>query len=129
MRPPVRAAATPVRRKTIGLPLREDSGSILVAVDGRPSGWGALDWAAAEAAARGSVLRIVHAYTWSAFPLDAFSGLMMQYRDPRADLDAGLVVEEAARRARGIDPTLRTSTHLQGGSPPTRFCGRAGGTR
>lgn len=117
VRPPVRAAASPGRRKTIGLPLREDSGSVLVAVDGHPKGWGALEWAAAEAAARGSALRIVHAYTWSAFPIDAFGGLMLVHRDPQAELAAGVIVEEAARRARRIAPTLRVSTHLQGGSP------------
>jgi nucleotide-binding universal stress UspA family protein len=117
LRPPVRAAVTPARRKTIGLPLREDSGSILVAVDGRPKGWGMLEWAAAEAAARGSVLRIMHAYTWSTFPIDAFGGLMMMHRDPQAELAAELIVAEAARRARRIAPTLRISTHLQGGSP------------
>ncbi len=37
----------------------QDSGSIVVAVDGSSQDWSAVDWAAAEAATRGCGLRIV----------------------------------------------------------------------
>jgi nucleotide-binding universal stress UspA family protein len=44
----------------IDLPSRTDEGTVLVAVDGSGQSWDALEWAAAEAAARRCTLRIVH---------------------------------------------------------------------
>jgi len=66
------AAQASARRGTTGLPPREDTGPILVAVDGYPHGWDALEWAAAEAAARACALRIVHVINWSPLTSDAF---------------------------------------------------------
>jgi nucleotide-binding universal stress UspA family protein len=56
-------------------------GAILVGVDGRIRGWEALAWAAAEAAAQGRPLRIVHVVEWPTAS-DAFAL-------PPADRDSG----------------------------------------
>jgi nucleotide-binding universal stress UspA family protein len=97
------------------------TGSILVAVNGRSSGWKALDWAAAESAARRSPLRILHVVkppptfdalvaippVWTALPAAA------------APRDAARVLREAVERARRIAPGALVTAHLAFGSPAT----------
>jgi nucleotide-binding universal stress UspA family protein len=88
--------------------------SILVAVDGRPAGWDALGWAAAEAAARRAELRIVHAFRLAQV-FDPFGGA------PGPQLAAvgaaHMILVEAADRARIIAPDLPISMRLLRGSP------------
>jgi nucleotide-binding universal stress UspA family protein len=111
------AKAQAAAQGTTGLPPRQDTGPIVVAVDGHPHGWDALEWAAAEAAARQCALRIVHAvsrplaadaFTWP-LTVDAFG-------DAGAQEAAEHIVSEAARRARIVAPALHITTHLQAGT-------------
>jgi nucleotide-binding universal stress UspA family protein len=91
-----------------------DGASVLVAVDGRQSGWAALEWAAAEAAARQCALRIVHAINWPYVTSDG--GAFLHQWDSAACEAAELVVNEGARRARAVDPALEISTLVRAGS-------------
>jgi nucleotide-binding universal stress UspA family protein len=91
------------------------SGPILVAVDGHDGDWSPLEWAASEAAARGRPLRIVHAISWPPVMFDVYGVLSAQQWDVSAQRAGELVLDDAARRARGIDPALRISTRLQVG--------------
>lgn len=88
---------------------------MLVAVDDIASGWEPLEWATAEAAARRSALRIVHAITWPLLRVDAF-GLPFanQLGGGEAEV-AELVVSQAANHARVIAPEVEVTTHLQAG--------------
>jgi nucleotide-binding universal stress UspA family protein len=97
-----------------GLLPRPDTGSILVAVDGY-RGWDALEWAAAEAAARRCALRVVHVTKWPIVMVDLFTGLSVHWRDPEDREAAALVVKEAARRARSVAPALEITTYLPSG--------------
>jgi nucleotide-binding universal stress UspA family protein len=85
--------------------------SIVVGVDGTESAHDALDWAAAEAAARRLPLRVVHAY--AATPSWAVMGELPQPYDNIGVPDvARLVTEQAVRRARCVASELEISTHL-----------------
>ena len=90
---------------------RPDAGPILVAVDGHD--WDALEWAAAEAAARRSPLRVVHAVNWPPLAWNLYAGAYPW--DAVAHEWAVRVVEEAAVRARVVAPDLEVTTHLQVG--------------
>ena len=95
--------------------VREDTRPVLVAVDGSTGAWDALEWAAAEAAARDCPLRIVHALTWPLM-FDPF-GAVWTYRDDAADEEAAvLLLIQAELRAREVAHDLRVTTHLQVGS-------------
>jgi nucleotide-binding universal stress UspA family protein len=92
-----------------------DAGPVLVAVDARPGSWDALEWAAAEAAARACALRIVHAVAWPREVLDPFGGAAGSPWDLAAQRAAELVLDEAAGRARAVEPALAVTTHLAAG--------------
>ena len=71
--PDSEAAMVPPGRSeeaVIGVPAHREAGPILVAVDGHRHSWDALEWAAAEAAARQCSLRILHAFHWSPTAVD-----------------------------------------------------------
>lgn len=92
--------------------------SIVVGVDGTESTHDALEWAAAEAAARRLPLRIVHAY--AAIPSWAVFGELPQPYDGIEVSDAARqVTEQAVRRARNVasDLEVRTRTLIGGGAP------------
>ena len=85
--------------------------SIVVGVDGTESARDALDWAAAEAAARRLPLRVVHAY--AAVPSWAVMGELPQpYENVGVPDVARSVTEEAVRRARQVASELEISTRL-----------------
>jgi nucleotide-binding universal stress UspA family protein len=100
---------------TTGLIPRPDTGPILVAVDGHAAGWKALEWAAAEAAARTCSLRIVHAINWAPLIWDAFGGVYANERDAGADAAGEVVLGEARRRASVVAPGLAITTELREG--------------
>lgn len=92
--------------------------SIVVGVDGTETAHDALDWAAAEAAARRLPLRIVHAY--AAVPSWAvFGDLPQPYDDIDVSDAARHVIEQAVRRARkvGSDLEVSTRTLIGAGAP------------
>ncbi len=88
-----------------------DNGPVIVLVDNPRADADTLDWAAAEAAARGSELRIVHAFRWPHL-LDPFGNLTV---DLRARGTAEAVVVAAGRRARRIASSLRITTWVYPG--------------
>ena len=98
----------------------------LVAVNGGTSGWEALDWAAAEAAARRSPLRIVHVVVPLAAMFDPLGGTGPIWADPDASEAGAQVVDEAVRRARQIAPDTTVTTSLTCGtvSAAIRAAGR-----
>ncbi|MFG1820659.1 universal stress protein [Kribbella sp. NPDC049174] len=87
-------------------PAGPDNGPVIVLVDGGAPDLESLEWAAAEAAARGSELRIVHAFRWPR-TIDPFG-------NSTVDLGASEATEAAltaaVRRARRIAPSLRIRT-------------------
>ena len=89
--------------------------SIMVAVDGGPSDWPALDWAAAEASAHHSDLRIMHAISWPRWSIDPLGELALDCRNTDARERGTRILEEAARRARVVAPSTRITTHLEAG--------------
>ncbi|ROS75506.1 universal stress protein [Cellulomonas sp. PhB143] len=106
---PTRAARRPVRD--------EPRGPVVVSLGGSRAGRRALEWAAGEAAVRGSALRIVHTIALPLFPADpwqwAFApGLgLVAYDVARAEL------ADAVGHAHAIDPGLEVSTELLHGPP------------
>lgn len=118
----VQQAAVPHRvpaSKPTGLRAHQDTGPILVAVDGRPRGWDALEWAAAEAAARQCALRIVYAVNWSHLTLAVLDGISINPGYVAVYEAAELVLDEATSRARLVAPALRITSHVQEGSTTT----------
>ncbi len=93
------------------------SRSILVAVNGGPSGWPALDWAAAQANAHDSDLRIMHAIFWPRWGLDPLGKPALDWWNTKAPDHGTLILEEAARRARVAAPRATITTHLEAGEP------------
>jgi nucleotide-binding universal stress UspA family protein len=94
--------------------VHEDNRAVLVAVDGYTGAWDALEWAAAEAAARDCPLRITHALTWPLM-FDPY-GVVWAYRDDSGYREAAeLLLMEAEFRAREVAHDLRVTTHLQEG--------------
>ena len=97
----------------------EDLRPVTVAVTGSPSGWDTLQWAAAEAAARGCGLRVVHGYGMQ--PADDLLGMVSTAEWGAAAVEsAEETVQQAVQRARAVSPTLPVSTHVGAGS--TRAC-------
>lgn len=96
-------------------PERSTNRSIMVAVNGGPSGWPALDWAAAEASARQSELRIIHAISWPRWGIDPLGELALHWSDTNAPELGTRILEEAAKRARVSAPRTRITTHLETG--------------
>jgi nucleotide-binding universal stress UspA family protein len=89
--------------------------SILVAVNGGLSGWPALDWAAAEASAHHSDLRIMHAISWPRWGIDPLGELALDWCNSNAPERGARILEEAAERARVTAPGTRITTHLEAG--------------
>jgi nucleotide-binding universal stress UspA family protein len=85
---------------------------VIVLVDDSRADADAIEWAAAEAAIRGSELRIVHAFRWP-WALDAVGNLTVDARYYRA---AEAVVAEATDRAHEIAQTLQVATDVHPGS-------------
>ena len=102
---------------TDGVLAERDTGSILVAVGGHSHTWDALDWAAAEAAARDCPLRIVHAFRWDPAPFGNPWVMPMDGCDHESVERAVRLLKEARRRASLIAPTIRISMHVQEGAP------------
>jgi nucleotide-binding universal stress UspA family protein len=95
-----------------------DSGSVLVAVNGKERGWDALEWAAAEAASRQRALRIVHAFRSSALFVDPLGTLVDEWNAKAIEAASG-VLTEAVNRARAVAPNLQVTAHMQEGSTTT----------
>jgi nucleotide-binding universal stress UspA family protein len=84
---------------------------VLVGVDGRPCTADALDWSAAEAAARRCRLRIVHAFHWTITP-DPY-GLLGPFDTMALAREAAeQLLAEAVSRARVVAPDTTVSAHL-----------------
>jgi len=95
-----------------------DSGSVLVAVNGKERGWDALEWAAAEAASRQCALRIVHAFRSSPLLVDPLGTLVDEWNAKAIEAASG-VLTDAVNRARAVAPTLQVTAHMQEGSTTT----------
>jgi nucleotide-binding universal stress UspA family protein len=93
-----------------------DRGPILVAVDGSLTGWRALEWAAAEAAARGCALRIVHSVIWPCPIPDISGAFIVDQWDSGVEALGTRVLTEAAVRAHSVDPSLPITTHMHLGA-------------
>jgi len=96
-------------------PEQSTNRSIMVAVNGGASGWPALDWAAAEASAHHSDLRIMHAISWPRWGLDELGELALDWCNTTAPEEGTRILEEAAKRARVTAPHTRITTHLEAG--------------
>jgi nucleotide-binding universal stress UspA family protein len=93
-------------------PTWREAGPILVVVDGQASGWDALEWGAAEAAARGCVLRILHVINCPVV-WDSYGDVAVNYHDPLAHAAAEQILLEGLSRARNIAPDLRVGVSLK----------------
>jgi nucleotide-binding universal stress UspA family protein len=91
--------------------------SILVAVNGRASGWRALDWAAAESSVRRCPLRIIHVIHDTLLILDPVGGAALARHPIEVPTFGARILEEAATRARLVAPEAEISTHLELGAP------------
>jgi nucleotide-binding universal stress UspA family protein len=96
-------------------PERSTNRSIMVAVNGDASGWPALNWAAAEASAHRSDLRIMHAVSWPNWGLDELGELGLDWCNTDAPERGTRILEAAAERARVTAPHTRITTHLEAG--------------
>jgi nucleotide-binding universal stress UspA family protein len=102
--------------------------SILVAVNGRASGWQALDWAAAESAVRGCPLRIIHVIHETLLIVDPLGAAALAFPPTEVPTVGERILEEAATRALLLAPGAEISTCLEvGGTAATvRRTGRVG---
>jgi nucleotide-binding universal stress UspA family protein len=98
----------------IGVPAHRDAGPILVAVDSQPHSWDALEWAAAEAAARQCSLRILQAFHWSPTAVD-LGGMSVNAWDAGAEEVAERIATKAACHARMVAPGLKVTTLVREG--------------
>lgn len=87
---------------------------VVVGIDGAGSAWDALDWAAAEAAARGCPLRIVHAFH-PPVPADPY-GVIPPMDLLTAHEAAQALLRHAATRAHRVVSDLPMSTQLVPGT-------------
>lgn len=110
------------------LDLRDGCSSILVAVNGRASGWQALDWAAAESAARRCPLRIIHVIHDTLVILDPLGGVAVTCHPTEGPMQGARILEEAATRARLVAPEadIRTLLEVGGTAGAVRRAGRGG---
>ncbi|HEU4947178.1 MAG TPA: universal stress protein [Kribbella sp.] len=76
---------------------------VLVGTDGSASSEAAIKWAVAEAAARGSHLRLVHAFVWPLFPV----ALGPSEVAPGLRAAADRIVRESVELAQKIDPGVK----------------------
>jgi nucleotide-binding universal stress UspA family protein len=105
-------------------PAGPDKGPVVALVDARGSDRDVLEWAAAEAAARGSALRIVYALQWPRL-LDPLGNPTV---DLRAREAAEGVVTAAVRRAHRIAPSLRITGSVFPGRQVTALVSEARST-
>jgi nucleotide-binding universal stress UspA family protein len=91
-------------------------GSILVCVDGSTRGWEAVEWAAAEAASRDCLLRIMHVFhSPSAFAAVPWDIAIDGWNDAGIET-AEHVLVEAAARARRVAPTTPITVYAREGT-------------
>ena len=111
-------------------PRAVDERSIMVAVNGGPSGWPALDWAAAEASAHHSDLRIMHAISWPRWGFDPLGELALDWCNTNAP-EQGTRSSKRLPNAPGARLQPRGSRRIsRPARPPTaRFSKRAATTR
>jgi nucleotide-binding universal stress UspA family protein len=81
---------------------------VLVAVDGDPASYDALEWAAVEASSRGRALRIVHMCPW---PLDT-DGVGFAYWNGSALNAATEILDAALRHVQVVTPELEVNVDL-----------------
>lgn len=98
-----------------------DGGPVIALVDEWGADEDALDWAAAEAAARGSELRLIQAFRWPRI-LDPLGYATV---DLNAGAAAAEVVTAAVQHARRIMPDLRITTRIVVGRPITALLAEA----
>jgi len=101
---------------TSGLEASSNAGAILVAVNGRSSGWQALDWAAAESAACRASLRIVHVAAGTTPIIDPIAGTIAGWTSSGDLPGRDRVLDMAANRARQVAPAVTISTQLESGN-------------
>jgi nucleotide-binding universal stress UspA family protein len=99
--------------RLVSKPAELDGGPVVILVDERGTDEDTLDWAAAEAAERGSELRIVYAFRWPRVP-DPLGNMTV---DVRAREGAKAVVSAAVRRSHRMAPSLRITTTAYPGRP------------
>jgi nucleotide-binding universal stress UspA family protein len=100
---------------------------VVVGVDEAGSAEDAVDWATAEAAARGCPLRVVHAFR-PPLPADAYGFASPIDSFVTAHTAAQLILGDAVTRARSVAPGIDVSTRLVRGMaarPAQRSPGRA----
>ncbi|MEV5967057.1 universal stress protein [Kribbella sp. NPDC051952] len=120
-----RAAAVPAPNTNLGSPAAgPDRGPVIVLVHAHGSDKDAVEWAAAEAAARGSALQIVYALQWPRL-LDP---LGMPATDLPAREAAEAVVSAAVHRAHRIAPSVPINGSLFPGRPIAALVDEARGT-
>ena len=90
-------------------------GPVVVGVDRAGSANDAVDWATAEAAARGCSLRIVHVFR-SPLATDAYGLAMPIDSVTRTHTAAQLVLQAAVARARSVAPDTEVSARLLTGT-------------
>ena len=96
---------------------RNEPGSILVAVSRLSSEWGALEWAAAEAAARACRLRVLNVVRWPNAGLDVAGTAVPLLWDDAAAQAGRRLLAAATSRVRQIAPTVPVDTDLRIGTP------------
>jgi nucleotide-binding universal stress UspA family protein len=90
--------------------------SIIVAVNGGSSGWRALEWAAAEAAALHSELHIIHVVVPPVVMLDPTGYARLAWPDRNCIEGGAQILDEAARRSRHVAPDTTVTTSLECGN-------------
>lgn len=99
-------------------------GSLVVGVDGSTGSDAAVRWAAGEAAARGLLLRIVHAVAASGPPVLGAAGSIV----PDWERSAVGLTEAAAAVALGHRPAVPIEARVVAGEQPATVLARAGDT-
>lgn len=97
---------------------------VVVGIDDRGSAGDALDWAAAEAAARGCPLRVVHAFQ-PPLPADPYGVAPAMGGIPLAWAGAEQVLAQAVVRARSVAPDIPVTTRLRQATAVRALLGEA----
>ena len=103
---------------------RGKPGPVVVGVDEAGSAEDAVDWATAEAAARGCPLRVVHAFR-PPLPADAYGFASPIDSFVTAHTAAQLILGDAVTRARSVAPGIEVSTRLVRGTAARALLGEA----
>jgi nucleotide-binding universal stress UspA family protein len=103
---------------------REKPGPVVVGVDEAGSADDAVDWATAEAAARGCPLRVVHAFR-PPLPADAYGFASPIDSFVTAHTAAQLILGDAVTRARSVAPGIEVSPRLVRGTAARALLGEA----